>query len=142
MIWLVPTIVLAIATICDLRTREIPDWLSLALLSWGVTAKLLGWSHIPWLGMLVGGGIGLGLGLLLFVLGGLGGGDGKLIAALGFAIGPLGLMVTLFGMALAGGVLAIVAKLRGQSDYAYVPAILAGWLVCVSYDWFGARSLL
>ncbi|WP_246120025.1 prepilin peptidase [Blastopirellula retiformator] len=133
---------LTIATACDLRTREIPDWLSLALLSWGVIAKLAGWSHIPWLGMLVGGGIGLGLGLLLFYLGGLGGGDGKLITALGFAIGPLGLIVTLFGMALAGGVLAIVAKLRGQADYAYVPAILAGWFLCVGYDWFGARSLL
>jgi len=34
----------------------------------------------------------------------------------------------LFWMALAGGLLALIAMARGQRDYAYGPAIAAGYL--------------
>jgi hypothetical protein len=34
-------------------------------------------------------------------------------------------------MAIGGGVLAVIAKTRGKSDFAYVPAILFG--VCIVF---------
>lgn len=58
----------------------------------------------------------------------LGGGDVKVIAAVGALLGPVGLLIVLFWMAIAGGILALIAMLRGQRDYAYVPAIAAGYL--------------
>jgi len=132
---LVPLSVLAIATICDLRTREIPDWLSIALLVWGLVAKLAGWIELPWMALAMGFGLGLIATLPFFWLGGLGGGDVKLITALGWVIGPVGLLITLLAMALTGGVLAVIAALRGQKDYAYVPAILAGMIACGLCEW-------
>ncbi|PQO27663.1 hypothetical protein C5Y96_17255 [Blastopirellula marina] len=132
---LVPLSVLAIATICDLRTREIPDWLSIALLVWGLLAKLAGWTELPWMALAMGFGLGLAVTLPFFWLGGLGGGDVKLITALGWVIGPVGLLITLLAMALTGGVLALIATLRGQKDYAYVPAILAGLMACGLCEW-------
>ena len=76
----------------------------------------------------IGGVVGLTTGYLLFRFAKLGGGDAKLIAALGLLVGPVGLLIVLFGMAIAGGVLSLVAMLRGQRDYAYVPAITAGFI--------------
>jgi Flp pilus assembly protein protease CpaA len=70
--------------------------------------------------------LGFALTAVLFWLGGIGGGDVKLVTALGAWLGPWGLLQALFWIALAGGVLAAVAKWRRQPDFAYVPAILAG----------------
>jgi len=139
---LVPLTVLIIATVCDLRTREIPDSLSVLLLGWGLTAKLFGWVTLPWLAM----GLGLALGLLLtvpfFYFGGLGGGDVKLLTSLGFVAGPVGLLVTLFFMALAGGALALIAAWQKQKDYAYVPAILLGWLGCIGFEMMTGHNIV
>ena len=52
----------------------------------------------------------------LFYLGGLGGGDVKLMAALGAVVGPMALLCDLFWMALAGGLLALVANLAGKES--------------------------
>lgn len=57
-----------------------------------------------------------------------GGGDAKLIAAVGALLGPVGLLFALFWTAVAGGVLALIAMVRGQRDYAYGPAIALGYL--------------
>ncbi|WP_419194934.1 hypothetical protein [Novipirellula herctigrandis] len=58
----------------------------------------------------------------------LGGGDAKLIASLRMLLGPVGILILCFGMSVFGGVLSLVAMLRGQRDYAYVPAITAGFV--------------
>ncbi|PQO38040.1 prepilin peptidase [Blastopirellula marina] len=139
---LIPVGVLLIATICDLRTREIPDTLSLVLIGWGLLAKLLGWITLPWLALGLGVVLGLATTLPFFWAGGLGGGDVKLIVALGLVIGPVGLTITLFGMALAGGGLALLAFARGQKDYAYVPAILAGLLLCILCEVYIGKNLV
>ncbi len=122
---------LALATVCDLRGREIPDSISLLLLVCGLVAAACGWTSMPLIQALIGIGIGLAVTAPLFYLGGIGGGDVKLVAALGAVLGPIGLLLALFWMAIGGGVLALVAKLRGHSDFAYVPAILFG--VCVVF---------
>jgi prepilin peptidase CpaA len=83
------------ATICDFRSREIPDWISIAIAPDAIVALFAGW--------------------------------------LGMLLGPVGILILLFGMAVFGGVFSLVAMLRGQRDYAYVPAITAGfvWYLCV-----------
>jgi prepilin peptidase CpaA len=119
---------LMIATICDLQTREIPDWISIVIALIAFVSAAIGWLGIGLGWVVIGGVIGLTIGYLLFRFAELGGGDAKLIAALGMLVGPVGLLIVLFGMAVAGGVLSLVAILRGQRDYAYVPAITAGFI--------------
>jgi prepilin peptidase CpaA len=119
---------LLVATVCDLRTREIPDWISIAIALIALGSSALGWLGIGLGWVLAGGLLGLTIGFTLFQFAQLGGGDAKLIAALGLLVGPVGLLIMLFGMAVAGGVLSLLAILRGQRDYAYVPAITAGFI--------------
>jgi prepilin peptidase CpaA len=126
-------LLLAIATVCDLQTREIPDWISIAIASLALGTAAIGWLGIGLVLVTIGGVAGLTIGYLLFRFAELGGGDAKLIAALGMLVGPAGLLILLFGMAIAGGVLSLVAMLRGQRDYAYVPAITAGFVGYVGF---------
>ena len=126
---LVAFLLVLIATLFDLKSREIPDTISVVLLAWAILGKSMGWIDVPWVSMGIGAVVGFALGAILFAMGGLGGGDVKLVAALGAAIGVGDLLTTLFWMAIAGGVLAIVAGLRGEKELAYVPAIAAGLFV-------------
>lgn len=130
-------LLLLVATICDFRTREIPDWISIAIGFVAVTASLAGWLGIGLVWVIAGGFVGLTIGYGLFRFANLGGGDAKLIASLGMLLGPIGILILLFGMAIAGGVLSLVAILRGQRDYAYVPAITAGFVWYVGLVCFG-----
>jgi len=116
-----------VASVYDLRTREIPDWISLALLVSAAAAASFGWAGIRWWMVASGGGLGLAVGYSLFRFFKFGGGDAKLIAAIGALLGPVGLLFALFWMAIVGGLLALIAMIRGQNDYAYGPAIAAGY---------------
>jgi prepilin peptidase CpaA len=131
MIW-VALVLLIVATVCDLRTRTIPDWISLVLAALGLAGNAL-LSPVSILDGLMVAGLGLAVGaivgLCLFGLARFGGGDAKLIAALGAVLGPVALLGTLFWMALAGAALAIGVSVRGQRDLAYVPAIAIGLLI-------------
>ena len=133
LILIVPVGLLLIATWCDLRTREIPDWISVALVLIGITAAGFGWAGVRWWMVLSGLLLGFLIGLALFHFAGFGGGDAKLIAGIGAILGPVGLLISLFWMAVAGGVLALIAMIRGQRDYAYGPAILAGYIGYLVY---------
>jgi prepilin peptidase CpaA len=133
---LVPVALLTVATIHDLRSREIPDWVSLLLVGGGLVAAVVTGTSSAWIGLALGVVLGFALTAPLFWFGGIGGGDVKLITALGACLGPALLLLALFWTAVAGGLLALVAKLRGQADFAYVPAILAG--VVLALVWPGA----
>jgi prepilin peptidase CpaA len=124
-IW-ITLLLAAIAAIWDLRTREVPDWISIVILATAVLATACGWSSVKWGGLLSGLAIGFVLSAMVFYVGGLGGADVKLTAALGAVTGPLAILGVLFWTAIAGAVLALVAWSRGQRDFAYVPAIAAG----------------
>lgn len=127
---------LAIATACDLRTREIPDWISVLIGVVAIVSSLLGWLGLSIVWVLAGGVVGLVIASALFRFAKLGGGDGKLIIALAMLVGPVGILIVLFGMAITGGVLSLIAMLRGQRDYAYVPAIAAGFVGYVGFVHF------
>ena len=126
LVLLVPVV---FALVCDLRTREIPDWIPLGILAWACLATAAGLHEVTWIGLVVGALLGLGLAAVVFYLGGLGGGDVKLLGAIGAAAGPWSLLAILAWMAVAGGVLALIAAARGRRDLAYVPAITIGVLV-------------
>jgi prepilin peptidase CpaA len=122
-------ILVGIATVADLRTREVHDGISLAIFVCALLASFLGWSEVHWPGLIVGLLLGLACSMPFFYFGGLGGADVKLIASLGASLGPVSLLCMFFWMAIAGGLLAIVTKMRGRKDFAYVPAIAIGLLI-------------
>jgi len=132
----------AFALVCDLRTREVPDWIPLSIVVWACLATAMGLHKLTWIGLMAGALLGLGLSAVVFYLGGFGGGDVKLLAAIGAAVGPGVLLSILTWMAFAGGVLAVIAAVRGKRMFAYVPAIAVG--VVVETVWPGglARVLL
>lgn len=109
-----PTLaVMLIATISDIRSRRIPNWLVVPFLLAGVTVSGIthGWRGLAQslLGVLLAA---LLLGILYW-LGGMGLGDVKLCAAVGAWIGPQQLMLALVVMGLAGGVMALFWAVRG-----------------------------
>jgi prepilin peptidase CpaA len=125
----VPLFLICLAAVFDVRQRTIPDSISVALLAWAVGATAAGFAELGWVDLTLGFGLGASLGVFLFWLGGLGGGDAKLLAALGASLGPLELLVLLFYVAVAGGIMAIVALTRGRRDLAYAPAMALGFLI-------------
>jgi prepilin peptidase CpaA len=138
---LVPVVLVVIALVCDLRTREIPDWIPSMIFAWACLATAVGLQEVTWIGLMAGTLLGLGLAATVFYLGGLGGGDVKLLAAIGAAVGPVALLCVLFWTAICGGLLALAAKFRGKRDFAYVPAIAAGLLIQTVWP-EGLRSVL
>jgi prepilin peptidase CpaA len=116
--WWPTLLAVAVATVTDIRSRRIPNWLVVPFLLAGIAVS--GWQN-GWQG--VGQSfLGIGLGAVLFgflsFLGGMGMGDVKLMAAIGAWIGPLTpdrgwigplehMGVALILIALAGGIMAI-----------------------------------
>ena len=108
--WPVASLVV-IATFTDLRSRRIPNWLTIPFLAAGlVTGGILG--GLPGLAR---SAAGMGLAVLFFApfcfLRGMGWGDLKLLAAVGAWIGPGQTMFALVATAIAGGILAVVTLL-------------------------------
>ena len=111
---------------------------SAVIVAWACLATAMGLHKVGWIGLMAGALLGLGLSAAVFYLGGLGGGDVKLLAAIGAAVGPWALLSILAWMAVAGGVLALIAAARGKRDFAYVPAIAVG--VVVETFWPGGLA--
>jgi prepilin peptidase CpaA len=103
-----PTLaVLAIATVTDLRSRRIPNWLVLPYLAAGIAASV--WQH-GWSGLghsLAGFALGAAAFGVLFFMGGMGMGDVKLMAAIGAWVGASQLLIAIVLTGLVGGVIAL-----------------------------------
>jgi prepilin peptidase CpaA len=102
--WVAVVTLALVSTAVDLRTRRVPNVLTLGAAALGVavhataggaTQSLFGWLT------------GLVLFLPLFALGGLGAGDVKLLAAFGAWLGPVGALWAGLWAALVGGLLAL-----------------------------------
>jgi prepilin peptidase CpaA len=91
----------------DLRSRRIPNWLTVPGLLIGVAANtvLSGWSGLKT--SLLGALVGLALLLPFVLLRSLGAGDWKLAGALGAFTGPAALVDLLLGSVLVAGVMAV-----------------------------------
>ena len=109
-----PTIIcLSVATVTDLRSRRIPNWLVFPFLTAGiaVSAVAYGWKGLAY----SAGGVLLAALLmgLFYVAGGMGMGDVKLCAGVGAWIWPQQLSFALVFMGLAGGLMAFVWATSG-----------------------------
>jgi prepilin peptidase CpaA len=98
----------------DLRTRRVPNPLTMGLAAIGVLYAAVGIG-----GLSIGaslGGLALGLALMLpgHLLGATGAGDVKLFAAAGAFVGPAHILFAFLYTAIAGGVIAIVISLWRQ----------------------------
>ena len=128
MLDLIPLSICLLAAFIDLRTREIPDALPLALVI--TTPLYVLWSSgSVWWQHLLGGCIAFVLAALLGRGDRFGGGDVKLFAALGLWFGLAAVIPLAMWIAIAGLPLAIIAALRKQKDFAYAPAILLGVVI-------------
>ena len=110
--WWPVVIALAVATFTDLRSRRIPNWLTLPLLVAGLAAG----GVVDGLPGLARSAAGAGLAVVLLVafcfLRGMGWGDLKLCAAVGAWVGPGQLAFALVATGIAGGLMAMAALLR------------------------------
>ncbi|MCU1295221.1 MAG: type prepilin leader peptidase family protein [Bryobacterales bacterium] len=120
--WWPSVVVLSVATVTDLRSRRIPNWLVLPFLVAGIVVSAVnqGWHGV---GQSV---MGLGLGAILFGvlcwMGGMGMGDVKLLAAIGAWIGPGQLMIALVLTGIVGGLMALCWAIGGG----FVGELLSG----------------
>ena len=118
--------VLAAAVVTDLRSRRIPNLLTLpAALGFLLLRLALSGPE----GLLPGlYGLGLGLALMLpaWGLGVMGGGDAKLMAAVGAALGPAGALWSFLFTSLYGGAYALAALLLRPAGRAALRRALAG----------------
>lgn len=101
-----------VASVIDLRTRRVPNWLTgaTAALGFGLAAAHVGGLSLP--GAAAGGAIGLLLMLPAYVIAQTGAGDVKFIAAIGTLLGPRLTLVAFVYTAMAGGALALAAAIR------------------------------
>ncbi len=97
----------AVAALFDVRTRRIPNWLSLAGCASGLAANttLSGWNGLR--NSALGLAIGFALYFPLWLLGARGAGDVKLLAAAGSLIGPGNTFALFVFASLLGGVMAL-----------------------------------
>jgi prepilin peptidase CpaA len=107
------------AAFLDLRTRRIPNWLTLGGLAAALVLRALTGVH-PLLDGLAGAGLGFGLGIVCMVLGALGGGDGKLLMAAGAFFGLTPFVGALLLIGVLGGLLGIAEAVRQR---AILPAV-------------------
>ena len=97
-----------IAGYTDLRSRRIPNWLTVPGFVLGVAANTLigGWSGLKT--SLLGAGLGLLLLLPFVMLRSLGAGDWKLAGAMGAFVGPSLLLDLLIASVFVAGIMALV----------------------------------
>ena len=110
---------MGVAGLLDLRTRRIPNWLTLGGLLAALVLRAATGVH-PLLDGLAGAGLGFGIGIALMVLGALGGGDGKLLMAVGAFFGLRPFVGALLLIGVLGGLLGIVEAVRQR---AILPAV-------------------
>ena len=100
-----------VAAVCDIRSRDIPNWLTLGGIVAGLVLHpyLAGWAGLKF----AAAGLGLAIVMFipLFILRWLGGGDVKLMVAVGALAGTYNLFIIFIMDALLGGVVALAAVL-------------------------------
>jgi prepilin peptidase CpaA len=120
------------AAIVDLRTRRVPDRLTLAFAAAGLALAVTGFGRVGVIAACAGAAIGLFLMLPGYLFGATGGGDVKLLAAAGTVLGPGATVWAFVATVIAGGALALVVAVQrrwvrcGDNSFAYAPAIAAG----------------
>lgn len=129
---------LALACITDIRTRRIPNVLTLSAAGLALLFHLVtggpaaaGWSVAGWF-------VGVLLFLPMFALRGMGAGDVKLLAAVGAWLGPMQVAIVALATSIAGGVIAIMVAL----GYGYLRQALSNlFLLLMHWRVVGVQPL-
>ena len=99
----------------DLRTRRVPNWLTLSTAALGVVLAATHLTATSLLGAVAGCALGLLLMLPGHIVGATGAGDVKLFAAVGALLGPTRIGLAFVYTAILGGALALVVAVhRGR----------------------------
>ena len=130
-------VLLILAAVSDIRERRIPNALTVTgMLAGPVLWGLLGGPGAA-LQAVMGAGLALLAGMVLFALGALGGGDAKLLAVVGAFFGPMRLLVAGFVIAVLGGVVALavaVGRRRLQTT------LIGAWMLGLHMVTLGRRG--
>lgn len=104
-------ILLAVACLSDLRTRRIPNVLTMSAAAGAVLFHLAtgGWVAAGW--SVAGLFLGAVLFFPMFALRGMGAGDVKLLAAIGAWLGPGQVAIVALATSIAGGLIALIVAL-------------------------------
>jgi prepilin peptidase CpaA len=111
-IWTSALVLTCAAAWTDLRTRRIPNWLTVPALFFGIGLNSF---LMKWHGTKIafeGAGLALGLLLPLVLMRALGAGDWKLMGAAGAILGPMRLLLVLLASMVIAGLMAIVEVVR------------------------------
>jgi len=101
-----------LAAAVDLRTRRVPNVITLSLAAAGLMMAFTGLGRVGLVASLLGLGLGVALMLPSHVFGATGAGDVKLFAAVGAFLGPAGILSAFLYTAIAGGVLAVAIAIH------------------------------
>jgi prepilin peptidase CpaA len=101
----------AASALIDMRTRRVPNPLTLGIAVTGLALAATRWSGLTVTGAALGLGVGVALMLPAYVFGAMGGGDLKLFAALGTFLGPRPTVAAFVYTLIVGGVLAVAVSL-------------------------------
>jgi prepilin peptidase CpaA len=96
-----------VGALVDIRTRRVPNPLTLSIAVTGLALAATRWSGLGVATAALGLAVGIALMLLPYVFGAMGGGDVKLFAALGTFLGPWPTVQAFLYTLLAGGLLAV-----------------------------------
>jgi prepilin peptidase CpaA len=102
-----PLLIAAWISWTDLRTRKIPNYLTLGAALAGLLFNLAVFGLSGLTSGILGLLMGFGFLILPYIMGGMGAGDVKALAALGAWLGPWGTLGLFCYMAIAGGVMAL-----------------------------------
>lgn len=84
---------LLIASLADIMTSRIPNWLTYSMLAVGISYFSIAKGYEGFLFSLAGVAAGFGLLILPYIIGGTGAGDVKLMGAVGSFLGPKGAFI-------------------------------------------------
>lgn len=99
--------VLMIATVTDVRSNKIPNWLTFSAAIIGLGLNFINGGSAGLLSSVAGLFAGMGLFIVLYALGGMGAGDVKLMGAVGAMVGPHMVFWAAVYTAILGGVYAL-----------------------------------
>lgn len=121
-------VVVVAAAITDLRSRRIPNWITVSGAVLGLALQVMDGGIRGALLCLGGALLGFGIFIAFYIAGGMGAGDVKLFSAVGALAGPSALIIIFVLTGLLGGVAAIAAAIwhkRIQRTFIPYGAVIA-----------------